>query len=433
MNISVFGLGYVGCVSLGCLAQNGHDLIGVDIIQTKVDLINQGVPTIIENKIDEIIREQYNNKRIKATSDYFEAINHTEISIICVGTPSSQYGHLDLSHIYETAEQIGQALKKKNDFHILVIRSTVMPGTSFQFGEIIEKKSGKKRNKDFAIVSNPEFLREGNAVDDYLNPSVTVIGSDNNEAIEKMRKLYEGINGPIEIVDIDIAEMIKYVNNSFHALKIAYANEVGNICKKLRIDSHELMRIFCLDNKLNISCKYLKPAFAYGGSCLPKDLKALKTLANDFNLETPLLNSIEISNNYQKNVGLDLILKTKKNRIGFFGIAFKEGTDDLRYSPTIDLIENLIEKGKEVVVYDKYVHLSKLIGSNKSYIEEKLPHISSLLLADLNLFISLSEVIVFPNLSYNLDLIEIPSEKIIIDFAKNKGLKITENYFGLSW
>lgn len=433
MNISVFGLGYVGCVSLGCLAHNGHNLIGVDISQAKVDLINKGIPTIVENKIDDIIKEQYLVKRIKATSDYFEAIKKTEISIICVGTPSTQEGHLDLSHIFNTAKQIGQALKEKDDFHILVIRSTVLPGTNFKLGEIIENISGKKRNKDFAIVSNPEFLREGNAVEDYFNPSVTIIGSDNNKAIEKMKKLYEELNGPVEIVDIDIAEMIKYVNNSFHALKITFANEVGNICKKLGIDSHELMRIFCLDNKLNISSKYLKPGFAYGGSCLPKDLKALKTLAHDFYLETPVLNSIEISNDYQKNKALDLILITEKNKIGFWGIAFKEGTDDLRYSPAIDLIEKLIGKGKKVFIYDKHVHLSKLMGSNKSFIEEKLPHISSLVITDVDIFISSCEVLVFSNSIDNLDSVKISPEKIIIDFARNNLLNKTGNYFGLSW
>ena len=308
-----------------------------------------------------------------------------------------------------------------------------MPGTNFRFGKIIENISGKKRNKDFAIVSNPEFLREGNAVEDYFNPSITIIGSDNNKAIEKMKKLYEELNGPVEIVDIDTAEMIKYVNNSFHALKITFANEVGNICKKLGIDSHELMRIFCLDNKLNISGKYLKPGFAYGGSCLPKDLKALKTIAHDFYLETPVLNSIETSNNNQKKLALELILKTEKNKIGFFGIAFKEGTDDLRYSPAIDLIEKLLGKGKQVFIYDKHVHLSKLIGANKSFIEEKLPHISSLVISDVDFFISSCEVIVFPNSSDNLDSIKIPSEKIIIEFARNNMLKKTKNYFGLSW
>ena len=433
MNISVFGLGYVGCVSLGCLAQNGHNLIGVDISQPKVNLINKGIPTIVENKIDEMISEQYNLNRIKATSDYFEAIKETEITIICVGTPSTDVGHLDLSSIYSCAEQIGQALKEKNEFHTIVIRSTVLPGTNFNFGKIVENISGKKRNKDFAVVSNPEFLREGNAVEDYFNPPVTIIGSDNNKAIEKIKMLYEALNGPVEIVDIEIAEIIKYVNNSFHALKITFANEVGNICKKLGIDSHELMRIFCLDNKLNISCKYLKPGFAYGGSCLPKDLKALKTLAHDYYLETPLLNSVEISNNYQENIALDLILKTEKNKIGFFGIAFKEGTDDLRYSPAIDLVEKLLGKGKEIFIYDKYVHLSKLIGSNKSFIEEKLPHISSLVISDVDFFVSSCEVLVFPNSSDNLDSIKIPPEKIILDFARNKGLMKTENYFGLSW
>jgi len=433
MNISVFGLGYVGCVSLGCLAQNGHNLIGVDISQPKVNLINKGIPTIVENKIDEMISEQYNLNRIKATSDYFEAIKETEITIICVGTPSTDVGHLDLSSIYSCAEQIGQALKEKNEFHTIVIRSTVLPGTNFNFGKIVENISGKKRNKDFAVVSNPEFLREGNAVEDYFNPPVTIIGSDNNKAIEKIKMLYEALNGPVEIVDIEIAEIIKYVNNSFHALKITFANEVGNICKKLGIDSHELMRIFCLDNKLNISCKYLKPGFAYGGSCLPKDLKALKTLAHDYYLETPLLNSVEISNNYQENIALDLILKTEKNKIGFFGIAFKEGTDDLRYSPAIDLIERLIGLGKKIFIYDNYVNLSKLIGSNKSFIEEKLPHISSLVIADLDFFISSSEVLVFPNAIDNVDSIKVPPEKIIIDFARNNGIKKTENYFGLSW
>lgn len=433
MNISVFGLGYVGCISLGCLAQNGHNLIGVDVSQSKVDLINKGIPTIVENKIDKIIAEQFNNNRIKATSDYFEAIKETEISLICVGTPSTQEGNLDLSHIYNTAEQVGQVLREKNEFHTIVIRSTVSPGTNFKFGKTIEKISGKKRNEDFAVVSNPEFLREGNAVEDYFNPAVTIIGSDSNKAIEKMKKLYEELNRPVEVVDIDIAEMIKYVNNSFHALKITFANEVGNICKKLGIDSHELMRIFCLDNKLNISCKYLKPGFAYGGSCLPKDLKALKTLAHDLYIETPVLDSIEISNSYQKNIALDLILKTEKNKIGFFGIAFKEGTDDLRYSPAINLIEKLMGKGKKIFIYDKYVHLSKLIGSNKSFIEEKLPHISSLVISDIDLFISSCEVIVFPNSTDNLDSIKIPSEKIIIDFARNNGLKQTKYYIGLSW
>lgn len=433
MNISVFGLGYVGCVSIGCLAQNGHNLMGVDILQHKVDLINNGISTIIEDKIDVIIKEQFKNNRIKATTDYLKAVQQSEISIICVGTPTSQNGQLDLSHIFNIAEQIGEALIDKQEFHILIIRSTVLPGTNFKFGEIVERKSGKTRNKDFAIISNPEFLREGNAVEDYFNPSIIVIGSDNDKAIDKMRKLYAGINGKIELVDIKIAEIIKYVNNSFHALKIAYANEVGNICKKLNIDSHELMRVFCLDNKLNISCRYLKPAFAYGGSCLPKDLRALTTLAHDFYLEAPILNAVEISNNYQKRLALELILDTKKDKIGFFGIAFKEGTDDLRYSPSIDLIETLIGKGKKVIIYDEYVNLSKLIGSNKSFIEEKLPHVSSLIVKDLKYFISLCEVIVFPNLIGNIDPVEILSDKIIIDFAGNKSLRESENYIGLSW
>ena len=282
MRISIFGLGYVGCVSLGCLAKNGHNIIGVDVNDIKVDLINNGKPTIIERDIDLIIEQQFKNKKIKATKDYKSAIKNTDISIICVGTPSTPEGHLNLEHIYKTAEQIGEAIKEKENFHIAVIRSTVLPGTNIKVGEIIEKTSGKQRNKGFAVVSNPEFLREGSAVEDYYNPPVTVLGSDNKKALNVLSKIYAKVNGPIEIVDIKVAEIIKYVNNSYHALKITFANEVGNICKRIGIDSHEVMRLFCMDKQLNISSYYFKPGFAYGGSCLPKDLKALQTLAHDY-------------------------------------------------------------------------------------------------------------------------------------------------------
>ncbi|MCU0474311.1 MAG: nucleotide sugar dehydrogenase [Bacteroidales bacterium] len=433
MNISVFGLGYVGCVSLGCLAQNGHNVIGVDISVEKVDLINQGKPTIIEGEIDEIISKQYKLKKISATSDYKKAVSETDISILCVGTPSTREGHLNQEQIYTCARQIGECLKSKETFHIIVIRSTVFPGTNKKVGEIIENVSKKKRNIDFAIVSNPEFLREGTAVNDYYNPSITVLGSDNEYALSVMNEVHKEINAPAIEVEINVAEIIKYINNSFHALKICFANEVGNICKRLEIDSHDVMNLFSKDNKLNISSYYLRPGFAYGGSCLPKDLKALNTLAHDYYLESPVLSAIERSNDYHKELALKTILDTGKNTIGFVGISFKEGTDDLRFSPSVEIIEKLIGKGKKIYVYDPNVQISKLIGSNKSYIEEKLPHISSLLIKDLDKMILESEVIVFPNKMSELNYLQINKEKIIIDFFRNESLMGYDNYIGLCW
>ena len=253
MNISIFGLGYVGCVSLGCLAHNGHRVIGVDVNQNKIDLINAGKPTIIEKDIDQIISKASANDLIEATNNYLNAVKNSEISIIAVGTPSTNEGHLNLKYIYKVAEEIGTAIASKNKFHVVAIRSTVLPGTNQKVGEIIERTSGKRRNTDFAVVSNPEFLREGSAVKDYYNPPVTVLGSDNVEALNKMEELYQDINAPIKKVNISVAEIIKYVNNSFHALKISFANEVGNICKKLNIDSHEVMDLFVMDIKLNLS------------------------------------------------------------------------------------------------------------------------------------------------------------------------------------
>jgi GDP-mannose 6-dehydrogenase len=433
MKISIFGLGYVGCVSLGCLAKNGNEMIGVDVNEFKVDLINKGKPTIVEKEIDSIIGEQFRLKRIRATNNYVEAVKKTDVSIICVGTPSTPEGHLNLDYIFGCAQQIGDVLKRKKDFHIVVIRSTVLPGTNLKVSEVIEKESGKKRNIDFAVVSNPEFLREGTAVADYYNPPLTVLGGDNEYALKVISDIYSKVNGPIETVSIHVAEIIKYVNNSFHALKIVFANEVGNICKKMKIDSHEVMRIFCMDKQLNISPYYFKPGFAYGGSCLPKDLKALKTLSHDRFVETPVLNSIELSNSHHKDLTFNTIVDLKKNKIGFIGLSFKAGTDDLRYSPSVEVIEKLIGKGKQILIYDSNVHLSKLIGANKSYIEETLPHISSLLINNLNKVIDESEVLVIPNKIPELNEIDIPQDKIIIDLCRVENLMKHKEYNGINW
>jgi len=434
MKISIFGLGYVGCVSLGCLAKNGHDVIGVDINQEKVNIINQGHPTIIEKGMDEIIYEQWSQKRIIATTDYLEAVKETGISFICVGTPSTQSGHLNLDYIFNSAKQIAEGLKEKDSFHIIAIRSTVLPGTNEKIGNLVEKISGKKRNRDFAVVSNPEFLREGSAVEDYYNPPLTVLGSDNQVALQTMSQLYSQVNGPIEIVDIKIAELIKYVNNSFHALKVTFANEIGNICKKTGIDSHDLMRIFCMDTQLNISPYYFKPGFAYGGSCLPKDLKALKTLAHDLYLQTPVLNSIEQSNEEQKNTAFDLIVNTGKKKIGVLGLSFKQDTDDLRYSPIVYVIEKLLGKGFTIELFDNNVSKALLIGSNKEFAEQHLPHLFTLLKDSPEEVIANSEVIVIPNKDKAFaNISEKYPEKIFIDLARTETKTTQNNYIGICW
>lgn len=435
MEISIFGLGYVGCVSLGCLAKNGHNVIGVDVHQQKVDLINKGLPTIVEKDIDTIIAEEFKNGKIRATYNANDAVLNSEVSIICVGTPSTARGNLNLDFIYKVAEQIGQAIGDKSTFHTVVIRSTVLPGTNEEVGKIIEKSSGKKRNIDFSVVSNPEFLREGTAVKDYYNPSITVLGGDNDTALEKVASIYRELPAPIEIVDIRVAEVIKYVNNSFHALKIVFANEVANISKSLQIDSHKVMELFCKDDHLNISSTYFKPGFAYGGSCLPKDLSGLVTLGKDNDVSIPMLSHIHASNENQKKIALDLITAQNKKKIAFLGLAFKEGTDDLRFSPSVDLAEQLLGKGYQLTIYDKNVHISKLIGSNKSYIDEKLPHLSALITDDLQKSIEEAELVVLNHRSINLEnYINLLSEKVaIIDLVRIKAVEHLDNYKGLCW
>jgi GDP-mannose 6-dehydrogenase len=433
MNISIFGLGYVGCVSLGCLAKNGHKVIGVDVEQSKIDLINAGRPTIIESEIDHIIKEVYDQERISATQDYRGAVKNSDLSFIAVGTPSTDEGHLDLSYIFRVAEQIGEALAEKSSFHTVVIRSTVMPGTNKKVGEVIEQKSGKLKNKDFAVVSNPEFLREGSAVADYYNPPVTVIGSDNQKAINQVSSLYDHLPAPVKVVSIEVAELIKYVNNAWHALKITFGNEVGNICKKLGIDSHEVMDLFVMDKQLNLSAYYLKPGFAYGGSCLPKDLKGLKTLAHDFYLSSPILESIENSNDVQKKTAIRLIEKHDTRNVAILGFSFKEGTDDLRYSPIVEVAEYMLGKGYHLRIYDKNVSVSKLTGTNRDYINKHIPHLSDMISDDIAQVIIHAELVVITHRIDGVDkLIANHPEKYFIDLARVIEKKYP-NYEGICW
>lgn len=433
-NISIFGLGYVGCVSLGCLANNGHKVIGVDVVQHKVNLINEGKPTIIEKDIDIIMSEQHEAGRISATTDPIQAVKNTEVSIICVGTPSTGNGHLNLDFIYNTARQIGEGLKEKEGFHVVAIRSTVLLGTNEKVGELIEEASGKKRNEGFAVVSNPEFLREGTAVKDYYNPPVTVLGSENEKALNIMAEIYSKVDAPIEKTDVRVAEIIKYVNNSFHALKITFANEVGNICKKLGIDSHKVMDLFCKDTHLNISPYYFKPGFAYGGSCLPKDLKALNTIAHDAYLNSPVLESIERSNQNQKRTAFELITSKGKKKIGILGLSFKKGTDDLRYSPIVEVTESLLGKGYDISIYDEKVNLSNISGTNKHYIDTRIPHLSRLLKSDLKEVVENAELLVISQNDEKFrDLIDQYPEKEFIDLVRVVTETRHHNYEGIGW
>ncbi|MHA1753379.1 MAG: nucleotide sugar dehydrogenase [Candidatus Helarchaeota archaeon] len=434
MKVSVFGLGYVGCVSLGCLAQSGHDVIGVDVNEHKVNLINQGKPTIIEKDIDQLILAGFNAGEISATTDYIKAVAQTDISLICVGTPSSNEGHLDLEQIYKVAHQIAKGIKEKKSFHVIVIRSTVLPGTNYKIRKIVKEQSGKKENIDFAVVSNPEFLREGSAVSDFYNPAITVIGTDNQKALYMMKELYKDVKAPIEVTDIKVAEIIKYVNNSYHALKISFANEVGNICKKLNIDSHKVMDLFCKDTHLNISPTYFKPGYAYGGSCLPKDLKALKALAHDYYLNSPVIESIERSNENQKKIAIEIIESKGRKSIGLVGLSFKAGTDDLRYSPSVELAEYFLGKGYSLNIYDKNVSLSNLTGTNKQFIQEHIPHLSKLLVNNLEELFQKSEIIVITQKNEELiSLIDKNEDKFIVDLIRIKDNIDLINYEGICW
>lgn len=438
MNISVFGLGYVGCVTVGCLSSKGHNIIGVDINKDKLDVINQGKATVIEKGLDELISQGVANKLISTTSSVDHAIENSDLAIICVGTPNDAKGFLDMQYIVKVVNEIGTALKKKNSFFTVSIRSTVTPGTNELIGELLEKASGKKNNVDFGVVSNPEFLREGSAIADFFNPPYTVLASHSKTSLEVMTKLYDFLSSPVEIVEIKVAELIKFLNNSFHALKVAFGNEVGRLSRSLGLGDDKLIDLFLKDDILNISKAYFRPGFSYGGSCLPKDLKALNAISGDLNLSLPLLNNVEQSNTAHTEFILEQIQKFDIRNIGIFGLAFKKGTDDLRFSKSIDICEHLLGKGNEVFVYDNAVSISKLIGSNKAFLDTKLPHINNMLVDEFEELTEKSNLIV---------LVHRPSEEIkeklvaYLDKADHYILDVSfmpeftkyKNYYGCNW
>lgn len=398
MNISVFGLGYVGAVSAGCLAHEGHHVTGVDPVSTKVELINKGQTPIIEAEIGEIVASNVRAGRLRATSDQTQAIRETELSFICVGTPSQPNGNLDLRYIRRICEQIGEALKCKTARHTVVVRSTILPGTMRGIViPVLEEFSGKKAGVDFGVCHNPEFLREGTAVKDFNNPPKTVIGQFDQASGDTLAALYQKLEAPLIRTDVETAEMVKYVDNSWHALKIGFANEIGNLCKVFGIDSHEVMKIFCQDKKLNISPAYLLPGFAFGGSCLPKDLRALAYKAKTNDLDLPIMTAILPSNEMQVTRGLQLIMEKGHKQIGVLGFSFKAGTDDLRESPLIEVIERLIGKGHDLRIYDKNVNIASLVGANRDFILNRIPHISKLMVNNMEEVLNHAETVVIGN------------------------------------
>jgi len=436
LKISVLGLGYVGTVSAGCLAKYGHEVVGVDPVRTKVDLINNGQSPIIEADIGEILSAASRNGRLKATDDVAEAVATTDISFVCVGTPSQANGNLDLGSIRRVCEEIGRALRSKTGRHVVVIRSTVVPGTMRDIVlPALEEASGKKAGPDFGVCHNPEFLREGTAVKDFDFPPQTVIGELDKQSGDMLASLYERIPAPLVRTDLETAEMVKYVNNAWHALKIGFANEIGNLGKAVGVDAHQVMKIFCQDTKLNISPAYLLPGFAFGGSCLPKDLRALTYQAKARDLQLPILTSILPSNEIQVQRGLQMILEKGHRRIGVLGFSFKAGTDDLRESPVVEVIERLLGKGHELKIYDRNVHLATLVGANRDYILNRIPHISRLMVDKIDDVLQHGETVVIGN--KDPEFREIPRRlrpgQRLIDFVRISEQRTDGDYEGICW
>ncbi|MDW8108012.1 MAG: nucleotide sugar dehydrogenase [Armatimonadota bacterium] len=438
MRVSIFGLGYVGAVSAACLAREGHSVIGVDVDPHKLELLRQGKAPIVERDLEPLLAQAVASRRLTVTEDATEAVHGSDLSLICVGTPSKENGDLRTDYLERVARQIGEALITKRDYHLVVIRSTVLPGTTEEVVlPILEETSGKRVNEHFGLAVNPEFLREGVAVADFYDPPFTVIGALRESDAEHVASLYDNIKAPLFLVSVRAAEMIKYACNAFHALKITFANELGMLCKAEGVDSHEIMRIFCADTKLNISCKYLTPGFAFGGSCLPKDLRALTYRARANDLQLPMLEAILPSNHHQIQEVVRTVVRLRKRKVGLFGLSFKPGTDDLRESPYVELAEQLIGKGYRLLIHDPNVSYAALYGSNKAYIEREIPHIREILCEDARQVVKHAEVLIVGHLSATgreAILAEHHESQIIVDLARAfTPTELRGHYVGLYW
>jgi len=438
-SISVFGLGYVGSVTAACLAHQGHRVLGVDLNPWKVEMLGSGRPPIPEKGLNELTEETHRTGRLKATSDTAAAIKETDISFICVGTPSQRTGKLDLRAVEHVSKEIGQALCKKNSVHWIILRSTVLPGTTESVViPALEAASGKKAGTHFAVCFNPEFLREGTAVEDFFEPPCTVLGTRHTDHIGTLRELYAWAPSAVFETTPPSAELVKYLCNAFHALKVGFANEFGTLARELGVDTQIVTKIFTSDTRLNISAAYLKPGFAFGGSCLPKDLRALTYRAKELDLKLPLLESILPSNDAHIHRAADMILRTGKRKVGMVGLSFKSGTDDLRESPLVHLVKRLLGEGCQLQVWDESVSLGRLIGSNRQFIEDEIPHIGVLLTENLQDVVKNAEVVVLgANTKCNQELYSaIRPDHIVIDLVhldKDRRPGGLKNYTGICW
>ena len=438
MRVSVFGLGYVGSVSAAEFAADGHDVIGIDVNPEKVAAVNAGRSPIVEPGLEELLAKGVESKRLRATTSTEEAIQESDLSLICVGTPSRKNGSLDLSYLVRVCEQIGEVLKNKKDYHVVVVRSTVLPGTTH--GQVIpalEAHSGKTYGEGFGVAVNPEFLREGTALKDFRHPPLTLVGHNHAADAGPTKALYQRLDAPLYSTSIRVAEMMKYTSNTWHAVKVVFANEIGNLCKRVGVDSHEVMDIFCQDSKLNLSPYYLKPGVAFGGSCLPKDVRALQYRAKEVDLEMPMINSVLDSNHLQVQHAIDRILDTGKKKIGLFGFSFKAGTDDLRESPMVILAEALLGQGYQLCIYDRNVSLARLVGANRAYINEQIPHLSQHLCESIDEVIAASDVIVVGNAApeFSEGVYRCRPDQTVIDLIRLPldSSRVTAQYDGICW
>lgn len=439
LSISIFGLGYVGSVSAACWARAGHRVTGVDINSAKVAMLASGKSPILEPRMSELVSESHRASWLQATTDGATAVRDSEISFVCVGTPSLRSGKHDLSHIEHVAGEIGAALKQKKSHHVVVLRSTVLPGTTESvFIPILESASGRRAGTDFTVCYNPEFMREGSAVADFLEPPYTIVGAQSAEHLLLLRELYESTPGLKFETSIPVAEMMKYASNAFHAVKVGFANEMGTLCKHLNVDTEAVTRIMSSDTKLNISPAYLSPGFAFGGSCLPKDLRALTYRAEELHLSLPLLEALMPSNAEHVNRAVDAVLHTHKKKVALLGLSFKAGTDDLRESPLVQLVQRLIEEGCQVRIWDQDVSLGRLAGSNREYIEHVIPHIGSLLSADLEQVVRSAEVVIIGNASAKREQLAryLDADQIVLDLVnleRSHRPDKTAVYQGICW
>jgi GDP-mannose 6-dehydrogenase len=438
VNVSVFGLGYVGSVTAACLADRGIRVVGVDVNPVKVDWINSGKSPVLEPQVSELVERNVKRGMLSGTTDVAEAVALTDISLVCVGTPSKPNGDLDLQYVCRVAEQIGDALAHKEPRHTVVLRSTVLPGTTDGVVRpLLERHSGKIAGQDFGLCFNPEFLREGSAVVDFHNPPFTVLGGDHQASVEKVRDLYNWLDAELIVVDMRLAEAIKYINNGYHALKVAFANEVGRLCHALGVDSHLLMEIFCKDTKQNLSSYYFKPGYAFGGSCLPKDLRAILYQAKSLDVPMEVFRAVLNSNRTQMEIGVEMVERAGNRSVGLLGLSFKAGTDDLRESPLVSLAETLHGRGYTVRIFDEHVCLSRLIGANREYIEHQLPHIGAMLQKSAEDVVQQSDTIIIGNANPAFrDLLQhIPPEKAVIDLVRiTQDLSCAATHYqGIGW